>query len=229
MTRGADSRYDKLLEDLQRIEAQVNRAMLRRGFDPAQVETTALPEPLSILAAERARICEELDLLRTEDSEMVFEMNSVEIKRIEDQLRRAFEGGAWHGPAVLEVLRDVDARAAAAHPISNAHSIWELVLHIAAWEGACRRRLEGDRAQLSDEEDWPAVTDTSESAWQAAKETLAEGHRELRKKILALDESRLDQPVMEGLSSVYITIHGALQHDLYHAGQIAILKKAVAS
>jgi hypothetical protein len=63
--------------------------------------------------------------------------------RIADQLKRAFEGDAWHGPAVLEVLQGVTARAAASKPIPGAHSIWELVLHIAAWDGVIRRRMEG--------------------------------------------------------------------------------------
>lgn len=149
-----------------------------------------------------------------------------EIKRIEDQLKRAFEGNAWHGPGVLEILKDVSASRAAARPLPEAHSIWELVLHITAWEGVCRRRLEGDRAQIPDEEDWPSVGETSELAWQQAREALVEGHRKLRQAIGQIDESRLDEPILPDMSSVYVTLHGAVQHDLYHAGQIAILKKA---
>lgn len=149
-----------------------------------------------------------------------------EIKRIEDQLKRAFEGNAWHGPGVLEILKDVSASRAAARPLPDAHSIWELVLHITAWESVCRRRLEGDRAQIPDEEDWPAVGETSEAAWEQAKQALIEGHHQLRQAIGQLDESRLDEPILPDMSSVYVTLHGAVQHDLYHAGQIAILKKA---
>ena len=64
-----------------------------------------------------------------------------EVKRINDQLRRAFDGEAWHGPSVLELLKDVSAVQAAAHPIEGAHSIWELALHIAAWENVARKRI----------------------------------------------------------------------------------------
>lgn len=60
-----------------------------------------------------------------------------------EQLRRAFDGHAWHGPAVLELLADVDAATAAARPLPNVHSIWELVLHIAVWDDAALRRLDG--------------------------------------------------------------------------------------
>jgi uncharacterized damage-inducible protein DinB len=149
-----------------------------------------------------------------------------EVERIQGELRRAFEGEAWHGPAVLELLRDVTAEQAAARPIAGAHTIWELVLHIAAWENAGRRRLGGDRAQLSDEEDFPPINDTSEAAWRETIEALKSGHSKLYDAIAGLDESRLDEPILDGMRSVYITLHGVIQHDLYHAGQIALLKKA---
>lgn len=148
-----------------------------------------------------------------------------EIERIETQLKLAFEGGAWHGPGVLETLEGVTARQAAAHPLAGVHSIWELVVHIAAWEGACRRRLGGDRAELPTAEDWPPVTDTTEAAWAITKSALIEGHHKLRESITFLTDARLDEPILQGMPSVYVTIHGVIQHDLYHAGQIAILKK----
>ena len=149
-----------------------------------------------------------------------------ETERIREQLKRAFEGGAWHGPGVLEILENVSAAQAASHPIAGAHSIWELVLHIKAWEDACRRRLSGDRAELTDEEDWPAVAETSDAAWGKTLTALREGHQKFSDAIASVDDARLDEPILEGMKSVYATLHGAVQHDLYHAGQIAILKKA---
>jgi len=149
-----------------------------------------------------------------------------EVQRIVDQLNRAFAGEAWHGPAVMSILDRITAQQAAARPFHGAHSIWEIVLHIAAWERACRRRLGGDRAQLSGAEDWPKVANTDEQTWGQAKETLRQAHEELYNAVSEMDESRLDQPILEGMSSVYVTLHGVIQHSLYHAGQIAILKKA---
>ena len=155
-----------------------------------------------------------------------------EVERIADQFRRAFDGQAWHGPSVLSILDGITAEQAAAHPIPGAHSIWELTLHIAAWEGACERRLRGDPAQLSDEEDWTKVEDSSEKAWSDAKKGLVASHQALLNAIAALDGSRLDEPIIKDsttqFSSVYVTLHGGVQHDLYHAGQIALLKKALA-
>jgi uncharacterized damage-inducible protein DinB len=152
-----------------------------------------------------------------------------EIERILDQLQRAYEGNAWHGPAVREVLAGVSAAQAHARPLQKAHSIWELVQHIAVWEDVGRRRLTGDRAQIaiSSPEDWPPPEDTSEAAWEQAKAALDRGHQALVEAISQTPESRLDEPIFEGMSTVYVTLHGVIQHDLYHAGQIAILRKAL--
>ncbi len=154
-----------------------------------------------------------------------------EVDRIRDQFRRAFEGEAWHGPSVLALLNGVSAQQAAAHPIPGAHSIWQLTLHIEAWERACLRRLNGDPARLTDEEDWQPINDTSETAWESTKQRLTDTHRELLDAISNVDESRLNEPIITNpntpYSSVYVTLHGGVQHDLYHAGQIAMLKKAM--
>jgi uncharacterized damage-inducible protein DinB len=155
-----------------------------------------------------------------------------EVERIRDQFRRAFDGEAWHGPSVMALLKGVTADQAAAHPIPGAHSIWELTLHIRAWEGACLRRLNGDPAQLPDNEDWEPVNDLSEASWEKTKQNLRDTHEQLLQAISAVDDARLDQPIVDHppeipFSSVYVTLHGGVQHDLYHAGQIAILKKAL--
>ena len=67
-----------------------------------------------------------------------------EIGRIQDQLQRAFDGNAWHGPSLTALLGDVKPEQAAGKPIPGVHSIWELVLHIIAWERVVVRRLSGE-------------------------------------------------------------------------------------
>ena len=152
-----------------------------------------------------------------------------EIERVLDQLKRAFEGNAWHGPSVREALAGVTAPQAHARPLANAHSIRELVQHIAVWEDVGRRRLEGDRApiDISSPEDWPPAEDASEAGWEQSKALLDRGHEALREAIARVAEARLDEPILDGLSTVYVTLHGVIQHDLYHAGQIAMLKKVL--
>ena len=151
-----------------------------------------------------------------------------EIERILNQLKRAYEGNAWHGPSVCEALEGVTAEHAHTRTLPHLHTIWELAHHIAVWENAVHRRLEGDRAQiaLASPEDWPPVSDQSEAAWEQAKAALDRGHRELCDAISRVADSRLDEPILEGMSTVYVTLHGIIQHDLYHAGQISMLKKA---
>jgi uncharacterized damage-inducible protein DinB len=152
-----------------------------------------------------------------------------EIERILDQSKRAYEGNAWHGPAVKEILAGITAAQAHARPLANAHSIWEIVHHIAVWEDAGRKRLEGDRTaiEVSSLEDWPPATDASEAAWEEAKAALDRVHQRFIGAIARVPESRLDEPILEGMSSIYVTLHGVIQHGLYHAGQIALLKKAL--
>ncbi|HYW73134.1 MAG TPA: DinB family protein [Pyrinomonadaceae bacterium] len=152
-----------------------------------------------------------------------------ETDRILDQLQRAYEGTAWHGPSLKELLNGVTAEQAHARPLPNGHSIWELVHHIAVWEDVGRRRLQGDPAEvpISSPEDWPPADDTTDAAWTRSKESLERGHQLLVEAISQVPESRLDEPIMAGKSTVYVTLHGVIQHDLYHAGQIAILKKAL--
>ena len=153
-----------------------------------------------------------------------------ETERIADQLSRAFAGPAWHGSSLRELLNGVTAARAAARPVAGAHSVWEVVLHIAAWDAAMRRRLAGERAEIYQTDlDWPKVFDTSETAWQQTLAQLTQAHDELRQAITELDEARLDEPILEGMPSVYVSLHGVIQHDLYHAGQIAVLLKASAS
>jgi len=149
-----------------------------------------------------------------------------ETVRIADQLKRAFAGEAWHGPALMEILADVDAPAAAARPIPLAHTIWELTLHITAWDTAILRRLAGQAASPSDAENFPKIRDTSESAWRTALENLRRQHQELLRLISLLPDGRLSEQVPGKDYDFYFLLHGTVQHALYHAGQIVMLKRA---
>jgi len=148
-----------------------------------------------------------------------------EASRIADQLRRAFYGSAWHGPALLELLQDVDAAAAAAKPLPKVHSIWELVLHVAAWDEAGLRRLSREKWQPTGPANFPPVTKATEAAWRKAVAATKRRHDRLVKTVAALPDSRLGDRVPGKRYDFYHMLHGIAQHELYHAGQIAILKK----
>lgn len=149
-----------------------------------------------------------------------------ELTRLEEQVRLVLEGEAWHGPAILETLTGISADAAAAHPISGAHSIWEIVLHLAATYRLVLQRIQGHSVNLSAEQDWPAVPAPDAQRWREAIEELRMLNGEVRRAMLAFAEDRLDQVLAAGHSSAYIHFAGLAQHDAYHAGQISLLRKA---
>jgi uncharacterized damage-inducible protein DinB len=148
-----------------------------------------------------------------------------EAVRIADQLRRAFDGSAWHGPGLMELLEDVDAATAAAKPVPTAHSIWELVLHIAVWDDAGLHRLAGQKWQPTGDLNFPPATRSTEAAWRKAVAQTKRTHNKLVKTVAALPDSRLGDRVPGKRYDFYHMLHGIAQHELYHAGQIAILKK----
>jgi uncharacterized damage-inducible protein DinB len=153
-----------------------------------------------------------------------------ETARIADELRRAFDGEPWHGDSLFKILKGVSAAQAAKRPIRNAHSIWELMLHIAAWEGAVRRRMTGVAVKLSAAKNFPRVDDNSAAAWQRALAHARETHEELMTAVKEFPEATLHKRV-PGKQGAYYTfyfmLHGLAQHAAYHAGQIALLKKMV--
>jgi uncharacterized damage-inducible protein DinB len=155
-----------------------------------------------------------------------------ETKRIADQLKRAYEGQAWHGPSLLEALSGVTAAQAIAQPIPNGHSIWQLVLHIAAWMDAVRERIENGPVAEPTDGDWPPIADVSEAGWQATLALLATRQQALLSVIENATDEQLHRrlgaahdPVSASGYSMYYNLHGVIQHNLYHVGQIVLLKK----
>lgn len=149
-----------------------------------------------------------------------------EMERIADLLDRAGDGDAWHGPSIAALLVGLSAARAAERPIAGRHSIWEIVLHIGTWDRVVARRLQGEDFEPSSDEDWQPAGEPSEDRWRAALARLAQSRAELRAALLAFDEHRLDETVQGKSYSFYVMAHGIVQHDLYHAGQVALLRKA---
>lgn len=149
-----------------------------------------------------------------------------EIELMVDQLKRAFDGEAWHGPALMEILDGVNAQIAAEHPIPGAHSIWELVLHLATWERVIVRRIQGEEFMPSDEENFPPVLQPTDSAWREAVKMLRATHTDLIQRVTAMKEARLNDRVPGKDYDLRFMLTGAVQHAAYHGGQVALLKKA---
>ena len=115
----------------------------------------------------------------------------------------------------------------------GAHSIWALVLHMTAWHGEVRRRLAGATPAMPAEGDWPEPPPASPEAWRHAVQALSSSLEEVCEAIAALSEADLDRRIgtLERPLGTGVTLRemlvGLLQHDTYHSGQIALLKKAI--
>jgi hypothetical protein len=156
-----------------------------------------------------------------------------ETRRLGRDLENGFAGDPWHGSSVMDILRGIDARLAASHPVEGAHSIWEIVLHLTAWTKEVLRRLEGAHPQLPIDGDWPPVRTVDPPAWEVAKRDLVDAHRLLGKVLERFPSVNLDKivgtqrvPALGTGMSYHAMVNGIIQHDAYHAGQIALLKKA---
>ena len=147
-------------------------------------------------------------------------------ERLADQLKRALNGDAWHGPSWRETLEGVTREAALHRPIPEAHTIAEIVLHATTWHDVVRRRLQGESPDVSDAEDWPAAGFADEAAWSAALARLFETGNALVATVGQFPVKKLHEkrPGVDG--DWFELIIGELQHVLYHAGQVTLLKKA---
>ena len=152
-----------------------------------------------------------------------------ETERIADQLHRAIHKDAWHGPSFREALVGLTAEEAQTRLVAKAHSIWELVLHSITWQHVAEAAIEEAYPRVEDEENFPVVEDHSEEAWQETIAKLCDGSERLEQAIVGFDDARLDEHVPGKSFTWYGLFHGVIQHHLYHAGQILLLRRALES
>jgi uncharacterized damage-inducible protein DinB len=151
-----------------------------------------------------------------------------------DQLQRISNGDPWYGDSIQRLTGDLTAGEAGARPIPGAHSIWELVLHITSWAREIQRRLTVGKWQMPADGDWPASPEPTTENWRAALAALHQAHEELAATLRTWPETRLDEQVGQERNPALGTgvtfaqmLHGLLQHDAYHTGQIGLLRKVV--
>jgi uncharacterized damage-inducible protein DinB len=155
---------------------------------------------------------------------------------LREQLRKGYSDDPWHGPDTTSLLADLTAEEAAAHPVAGAHSVWEIVLHMTAWQNEVRRRLGGKQPDLPEEGDWPEPGETSAAAWRRDQKRLGESLDELLRALDGLTEADLeraggslsDRDPALGTGATYRgMVNGLVQHNAYHSGQLALLRKAL--
>ena len=150
------------------------------------------------------------------------------------QIQATQSGDPWYGPPITQVVEGLTSQQAAARPIPNAHSIWEIILHMTSWVREVKRRLEQGNPHEPDDGDWPPVPDPTEGNWWQALDELETAHAELREQLFRTPEKKLEDMVgpvrdpAQGTGVSYAAmLQGLLQHDAYHLGQVALLKKAI--
>src|SRR5262245_18275031 len=146
--------------------------------------------------------------------------------RLAEQLSKALNGDAWHGPSWREVLEGIGRDAALHRPIPDAHTIAEVLLHATAWNDVVHRRLEGETPKVSGAEDWPAESIPDDASWSATLMRFEETDNALVATLDRFPAVKLNDNRPGTQGTWYDLIVGQLQHLLYHAGQVALLKKA---
>jgi uncharacterized damage-inducible protein DinB len=150
-----------------------------------------------------------------------------ERKRLLDLVDRAYKARAWHGPAVLETLAGLTPALAAKHPVRGAHSIWELVEHVASWNEIVAKRLAGGKPEVTPHYNFPPVPKPTPAAWKATLRRLARTQAQFRREVAAFPVAKLARQRPNTDHTWNVLIHGQIQHMLYHAGQIALMRRAL--
>lgn len=141
-------------------------------------------------------------------------------------LDEAFRRNAWHGPTLWGALRGVTPEQAAWRPAPDRHNIWEVVVHAAYWKHIVRRRITGDRRlrfPLRGTDWFARPTDAGESAWREDLKLLRDQHRQLHTLVAGLSPAEVGGD-RAGERRAHL-IRGIAAHDVYHAGQIQLLKR----
>lgn len=153
------------------------------------------------------------------------------MNRIRGLLAQIFQGEPWVGNNLSTTLDQVSASDAATHWLTEAHSIWEIVLHLKAWRSFLLHKLKGDQhfnIEQGEPEDWPTPPEATEEAWQQTLQDLTQNQAEISDLLENWQDEQLESTVPGRPYSFYTLIHGIIQHDYYHIGQISLIKKQIA-
>ncbi len=148
-----------------------------------------------------------------------------EVKFVMDQIRTTFSGDSWHGPSVMKTLEGIDAEQAAARPLGERHTIWELVDHMTYWLEEVLKSLKDRHVPKPDKVlDWPRMG-SGEEQWRESVRRLEAAVNMLLDELATWNTKDLEKTVAGANYSYRQMLHGAVHHNLYHTGQIAILKR----
>lgn len=139
---------------------------------------------------------------------------------------QVLNGDPWYGDPMWRVLDGITAKAAAARPLPQAHTIWEIVMHMIFWEGVVIKRLHGQRAGLVEELNFPTMPEATEENWRKTLEELRASNRNFREALKKLDPAKLTELTVARKRTYAEEAQGIIEHHVYHIGQIGMLRKA---
>jgi heme-degrading monooxygenase HmoA/uncharacterized damage-inducible protein DinB len=193
------------------------------GEDPERARY--YPEDARFLEALAPEV-EHFDVVATGGTPMAAATEAAELAH---ELETLAAGNNWHGPTLHELLDGLSADQASARPLAAGHTIWELLLHVAAWTDVFRRRLEGAAVEEPEAGDFPAPPAPSPRAWDDARVALFEAHRRLTARVAGLSAAELGAPVPGRPYDARFQVRSAIRHTVYHSGQIGLLRKDAAA
>lgn len=148
-----------------------------------------------------------------------------EQKRIASLFDKLYDGSPWLGVNLMDTLGDISAEKASKRPLTGRNTIWEIVNHIIAWRKNVLRRVLGEVIQTPEHNYIEPVTDTSAEAWQNTLNNLAQSQKQWLAFLKDMPTEDFEKVYPKNKMSYYEHLHGILQHDAYHLGQIVILAK----
>jgi uncharacterized damage-inducible protein DinB len=153
---------------------------------------------------------------------------NAELAGVLASIDEAYDRRSWHGTNLRGSIRGLSAKEALWRPGSGRHNIWEIVVHAAYWKYTVRRRLLGEKRgsfPLKGSNWFPSPSSAEEKAWTAAVDLLGEVHRSMRLSVRDLDHRLLHRKAAGSKVTNDFLLRGIAAHDLYHAGQIQLIKR----
>ncbi|MFT4032454.1 MAG: DinB family protein [Siphonobacter sp.] len=155
-------------------------------------------------------------------------MPRVEVERITTLFNAIYDGEAWHGPSINEILDGITAGMAVYRPTPQVHNIAELTVHMTNWRVFALEKLTGSETYdiiLNSEADWTRIDSLTPEKWEEIKSNLQDTQEELVETLNRINSKKLSDPVPGRRYTYYILLHGLMEHDIYHSGQLSLLKK----
>jgi hypothetical protein len=154
-------------------------------------------------------------------------MNDASLDMLLHVIDQGFDRQSWHGPNLRGSIRSVTHRQAMWRPQPARHNIWEHVLHAAYWKYTIRRRILGEKRGSFPIKgsNWFTPQDVTAAAWQRDVQLLVDTHKSMRASIADVPAAQLHKKIPGAKVTFFFLISGIAAHDVYHAGQIQLLKR----